>query len=56
VKNLQPRYTVTGGAGQKVYNLVAGPVASKAEATKLCAAMAQKGVACEIGTFRGNAL
>ena len=56
VKNLQPRYIVSGKADQRVYSLLAGPVASTAQAKSLCQAMAQKGVACEVSAFRGNAL
>ncbi len=56
VKNLEPRYIVSGKADKRVYSLLAGPVASTAQAKSLCQAMAQKGVACEVSIFRGNAL
>jgi hypothetical protein len=56
VKNLQPRYIVSGKPDQRVYSLLAGPVASTAQAKSLCQSMAQKGLACEVSAFRGNAL
>jgi hypothetical protein len=56
VKSLEPRYIVSGKADQRVYSLLAGPVASTAQAKSLCQAMAQKGLACQVSVFRGNAL
>ncbi len=56
VRNLHPRYVVKGKAGSRTYGLVAGPVASRAEAKKLCKDMESHGMSCEVGVFRGNAL
>jgi len=56
VRNLHPRYVVRGKGSARSYSLVAGPVASTAQARKLCKAMAAKGVVCKVSTYRGNAL
>lgn len=56
VRNLHPRYTISGKAKNRTYSLVAGPVASTAQAKSLCKAIEQQGVACKVSTFRGNAL
>ena len=54
LKNLEPRYT-NGGDGQP-YQLVAGPIASSEEASRVCAQLKAKKVACRITGFGGNAL
>jgi len=59
LKNLEPRYSlsVDGGGGGVVYNLMAGPVTSEAEAKKMCKALAAKAVPCKVvGDFGGAAL
>lgn len=56
VKNLQPRYVVSGKANERSYGLVAGPVESTAEAANVCKVMEERGVPCEISLYRGNAL
>ena len=56
VKGLTPHYTVSGPANKRVYSLVAGPVASAAEAKSLCQAMEQKGLTCSVSAYRGSAL
>jgi hypothetical protein len=56
LKTMQPRYTASGDAANPNYDLVAGPVKSKAEALKLCKALAAKNVPCKIGEFTGEAL
>jgi hypothetical protein len=56
VRNLQPRYLVKGKAGNRTYRLVAGPVASTAEANSLCKDMETRGMPCEVSVFAGNAL
>ena len=56
VKNLQPRYIVSGTAAERTYGLVAGPVASTEQAKSLCLEMEKRGLACEVSVYRGNAL
>ncbi len=56
VRNLHPRYVVNGKASNRTYGLVAGPVASTAEAKDLCKLMQSRGLPCEVSTYRGNAL
>jgi hypothetical protein len=56
VRNLHPRYVVTGSADKRTYGLVVGPVGSTAEATSLCKAMQSRGQACKVSAYRGNAL
>jgi hypothetical protein len=56
VKNLNPRYVVSGNADDRSYGLVAGPVASTTEAASVCKEMEKRGVPCEISLYRGNAL
>lgn len=54
LKNLEPRYT-NGGEGLP-YQLVAGPIASPEEATRVCAELKARKVACRVTGFGGNAL
>lgn len=56
VRNLKPRYVVTGKASERTYGLIAGPVASKDDAMSLCRVMAERGQTCTVGIYRGNAL
>jgi hypothetical protein len=56
VRNLHPRYVVTGGASKPTYGLVVGPLASTVEAKSLCKAMQSRGQACQVSAYRGNAL
>jgi hypothetical protein len=56
VRNLHPRYVVTGSAKKRTYGLVVGPVASTAEAKNLCQAMQSRGQACKVSAYRGSAL
>jgi hypothetical protein len=56
VKNLNPRYVVSGAANDRSYGLVAGPVATTTEAANVCKVMEKRGVPCEISLYRGNAL
>lgn len=56
-KNLEPRYSLSVDGSTVVYNLLAGPVKSEAEARKMCKALAAKAVPCTIvGEFGGAAL
>lgn len=57
LKSLEPRYSLSVDNGAVVYNLMAGPVKSEAEAKKMCKALAAKAVPCRIiGEFGGAAL
>ncbi len=56
VRNMQPRYVVNGNASNRVYGLVVGPVASTAAAKSLCQNLQSRGMACQVGTYRGNTL
>jgi hypothetical protein len=56
-KNLEPRYSLSVDGSTVVYNLMAGPVKSEAEARKMCKALVAKAVPCKIvGEFGGAAL
>lgn len=56
LKGLQARYVTGGDAQNPNYDLVAGPIKSKAEAAKVCKALSAKGVPCTVGAFGGDAL
>ena len=56
LKSMQARYVTGGDPGNPTYDLVAGPVKSKAEANKVCKSLTAAGVPCTIGTFAGEAL
>ncbi len=56
LKNLQPRYTTGGKPDGEMFDLIAGPIKSQAEARKVCKSLQAKGVGCKIGNFEGNAL
>ena len=56
VRNLQPRYVVSGSGSNRTYALVAGPLASPTKAKELCTIMAAKGLACQVSPYRGNSL
>lgn len=53
--SLQPRY-VTGSTPAGPYALVAGPLASDADAQRVCGALIAKGIPCSVDSFVGNAL
>ncbi len=53
---LEPRYTVGGDAAEPSYDLVAGPVKTRADALKACKALTAKGVPCQVTAYGGNAL
>ena len=55
VRNLRPRYVAMGKGAERSYALLAGPVASPEQAKTLCKLMADRGVACEVSTYRGTA-
>lgn len=56
LKGLEPRYTAGGDAANPNYDLIAGPLKSKAEAARACKTLAAKGVPCIVGAFAGEAL
>jgi len=55
VRNLHPRYVAMGKGAERSYALLAGPVASPEQAKTLCKLMVDRGVACEVSTYRGTA-
>jgi hypothetical protein len=56
LQRLTPRYRTALQGEEQPLRLVAGPFASQAEASRACAALRSKQVACRIGAFTGNAL
>ena len=55
VKDLHPRYVVSGKPDERTYGLVAGPLETIADAKAMCKTMTENGVACEVSQYRGNA-
>lgn len=55
VHALRPRYVVSGKEGEKTYGLIAGPLETIADAKAVCKTMSDRGMACEVSQFRGNA-
>ncbi len=55
VRSLHPRYVVSGKDGQRTFGLVAGPLETIADAKSVCKTMTERGMACEVSQFRGNA-
>jgi hypothetical protein len=55
VRNLHPRYVAMGKGAERTYALLAGPVASPEQAKTLCKLMLDRGLACEVSTYRGTA-
>ena len=56
LKRLKARYTTNGDPANPSFNLIAGPVKSKAEAVKLCNDLQAQAVSCSVEDFTGNAL
>lgn len=57
LKGLQPRVSKSDARGSAdPYSLVAGPIGSREEAQRLCGALEQRGFACKVGSFGGEAL
>lgn len=56
LRKLKARYTINANPANPSFNLVAGPVRSKAEAIKLCKDLQAQAVSCSVGDFIGNAL
>jgi hypothetical protein len=55
VKDLHPRYVVSGKPDERTYGLVAGPLETVADAKAMCKTMTENGIACEVSQYRGNA-
>ncbi len=55
VRSLHPRYVVSGKDNERTYGLVAGPLPTIADAKAVCKVMSDRGMACEVSQFRGNA-
>jgi hypothetical protein len=55
VRSLHPRYVVSGKEGERTFGLVAGPLETIADAKAVCKTMTERGMACEVSQFRGNA-
>ena len=54
---LQPHFTSTGTpATGQIFDLIAGPVKSAADAKKLCKALATRGTDCKVAPYAGEAL
>jgi hypothetical protein len=56
LRRLKARYTTNGDDSNPTFNLIAGPVRTKAEAIKLCQELQAQAVQCKVGDFTGNAL
>jgi hypothetical protein len=56
LKNLTARYADNGDAANPTFNLVAGPVKSKAEAVRLCKELEAHYQTCKVGEFKGDEL
>jgi hypothetical protein len=56
LKRLKARYTSNGNPANPNFNLIVGPVRTKAEAIKLCRDLQAEAVSCRVGDFTGNAL
>jgi len=55
VRMLHPRYVVSGKDNERTYGLIAGPLETVADAKAVCKTMSERGMACEVSQFRGNA-
>jgi hypothetical protein len=56
LKSLEARFVTGGDVQNPNFDLVAGPIKSKAQANKVCKDLAAKGVPCTVGAFGGEAL
>lgn len=55
--DLEPRFLIAGTAGSPSFQLMAGPISSAEEASRLCALLRAKRVACSVGgPFVGQSL
>lgn len=53
---LEPRFTSDGDPLSPTYDLVAGPIKTRADAMKVCKALAAQNVPCQVTAYAGNAL
>lgn len=56
LKNLQARYVESGDPAAPSFDLIAGPIKSKADAARVCKSLAAKNIPCKVGDFVGDAL
>ncbi|MBA2127815.1 SPOR domain-containing protein [Hyphomicrobium methylovorum] len=56
LKTFKPRYTSNGDPNNPNFQLVAGPVKTKADAIRICKELNAQNVTCKVGDFIGNAL
>lgn len=57
LRDLEPRYLVSGTARSPSYLLMAGPISTKEEASRICALLRARSVPCSVGgPFVGQAL
>ena len=54
--NLQARYVASDALGATSFNLIAGPVASRTDAIRICAKLRTQGITCRLTSFQGSAL
>ncbi len=55
VRALHPRYVVSGKDAERTFGLIAGPLQTVADAKAVCKTMTERGLACEVSQYRGNA-
>lgn len=56
LKDLEPRFIARGDENAPTFDLIAGPIKSRADAQKVCKALAAKNVPCKVGDYLGEAL
>jgi hypothetical protein len=56
LRNLQARYAENGNSAHPNYDLIAGPLKSRAEAKRICQDLIARYQTCKIGEFKGEAL
>jgi hypothetical protein len=56
LRNLQARYAENGNPAHPNYDLIAGPLNSRAEAKRICQDLIARYQTCKIGEFKGEAL
>lgn len=56
LKNMEARYQTSGNEQNPNFDLVAGPIKSRAEALKVCKTLAARNIPCKVGDFAGDAL
>lgn len=56
LRGLAPHYATLGDAADAPLTLIAGPVKSKAEASRVCKALQAKGLSCKVSAIIGEAL